>query len=62
VASRLRVQLRRAGDKSAVWEGRAETQAKQGTPAAQPGLAAGKLADALFKDYPGPSGQTITVK
>ncbi|MBT2187954.1 hypothetical protein [Sphingobium nicotianae] len=62
VATRLRVQLRRVSDRTAIWEGRAETQAKQGTPAAQPGLAAGKLADALFRDYPGPSGQTITVK
>ena len=62
IATRLRVQLRSARDKTAVWEGRAETQAKQGTPAAQPGMAAGKLADALFRDYPGPSGQTITVK
>jgi len=62
VATSLRVQLRRAADKAAIWEGRAETQAKEGTPAAQPGLAAGKLADALFKDFPGPSGVTITVK
>ncbi len=62
IATRLRVQLRNVRDKSAIWEGRAETQAKQGSPAAQPGLAAGKLADALFRDYPGPSGQTITVK
>jgi hypothetical protein len=62
VASRLRVQLRRVSDGAAMWEGRAETQAKEGTPAAQPGLAAGKLADALFKDFPGPSGVTITVE
>ncbi len=62
VATSLRVQLRRVSDKVAIWEGRAETQAKQGTPAAQPGIAAGKLADALFKDFPGPSGVTTSVK
>ena len=62
VATRLRVQLRNAADKKAIWEGRAETQAKEGTPAAQPGLAAGKLADALFQGFPGQSGATITVK
>jgi hypothetical protein len=62
VATRLRVQLRRTADQSAIWEGRAETQAREGTPAAQPGIAAGKLADALFKDFPGQSGVTITVK
>lgn len=62
VATRLRVQLRSVADKIAIWEGRAETQAKEGTPAAQPGLAAGKLADALFQGFPGQSGATITVK
>lgn len=62
VATRLRVQLRRASDKVAIWEGRAETQARQGTPAAQPGLAAGRLADALFQGFPGQAGVTITVK
>jgi hypothetical protein len=44
-----------------VWEGRAETQAPANAPAAQPGLAADKLASALFKDFPGESGRTITV-
>lgn len=61
VATQLRVQIRRAADKAAIWEGRAETQAREGSPAAQPGIAAGKLADALFQGFPGPSGVTITV-
>jgi hypothetical protein len=61
VLTRLRVQLRRASDHVAFWEGRAETQAKEGTPAAQPGLAAGKLADALFAGFPGQSGVTVRV-
>lgn len=62
VLSRLSVRLVDSVTNEAVWEGRAETVAKQGTPAAQPGLAAGRLADALFRDYPGRSGETITVK
>ncbi len=62
VTSRLAVQIRRRVDNKAVWEGRAETSAKVGTPASQPGLAAPKLAAALFRDYPGKSGETITVK
>lgn len=45
-----------------VWEGRASVEAKEGSPAAQPGLAAAKLAAALFKDFPGESGTTIRVK
>jgi hypothetical protein len=60
IATRLSVRLSRSGQ--AVWEGRAETRALEGTPGAQPGIAAGKLADALFRDYPGQSGATITVK
>lgn len=62
VRSYLSVQIRRRADHVAIWEGRAETSAKAGTPAAQPGIAAGKLANALFKGYPGKSGETITVK
>lgn len=62
VATQLRVQLRRASDDTAIWEGRAETSAKEGSPAAQPGMAAGKLADALFQNFPGPSGITTKVQ
>lgn len=32
-----------------------------GTPAAQPGIAAAKLAEALFKDFPGVNGETIEI-
>lgn len=62
IVSRLSVQIRDRKTSEAVWEGRAETMVKEGAPAAQPGIAAAKLANALFRDYPGPSGQTITVK
>jgi hypothetical protein len=61
IVSRLSVQLIRASDQQAVWEGRAETSAPSNAPAAQPGLAAEKLAKALFRDFPGKSGETITV-
>ncbi|MFO1261387.1 MAG: DUF4136 domain-containing protein [Sphingomonadaceae bacterium] len=62
VTTSLAVQIRKRADNSAIWEGRATTQAKDGSPAAQPGLAAAKLASALFSGYPGKSGETITVK
>ncbi|MES2172895.1 MAG: hypothetical protein V4523_03000 [Pseudomonadota bacterium] len=62
VTTELHVQLRRRSDSAAVWEGRASTQARQGTPAAQPGIAAQKLAAALIGGYPGESGRTIKVK
>lgn len=62
VTTQLHVQLRRRSDSATIWEGRAYTEAKQGTPAAQPGIAAQKLAGALIGGYPGESGRTITVK
>ncbi|WP_417620677.1 DUF4136 domain-containing protein [Parasphingorhabdus sp.] len=55
----VRITDRDAG--SVVWEGRASVEAKQGSPASQPGLAAAKLAEALFRDFPGESGTTIRV-
>mgnify|MGYP000868718425 CR=1 FL=1 len=62
VTSTLSAQIRRRSDNSTIWEGRAIVQAKEGAPAAQPGIAAAKLAAALFSGYPGKSGETITVK
>lgn len=62
VSTELSVQVRRRTDSTVIWEGRAITAAKEGSPAAQPGIAAAKLASALFGGYPGQSGATITVK
>jgi hypothetical protein len=61
VLTRLSVRMKSRLDGKAVWEGRAETEAPARAPSAQPGLAAEKLARALFKDFPGVSGSTITV-
>lgn len=61
IDTRLSVQIRRRADNVAIWEGRAQTIAKEGTPASQPGIAAAKLAAALFSNYPGKSGETIRV-
>ena len=61
VVTRMAVQIRNRADKAVIWEGRAETEAPARAPAAQPGLAADKLAAALFKDFPGVSGQTVRV-
>ncbi len=61
VTTQLRVQIRQSSDDKAIWEGRADTSAKDGSPEAQPAAVAGKLADALFRDFPGASGQTMTV-
>ncbi|HEY0623662.1 DUF4136 domain-containing protein [Sphingomonas sp.] len=58
----LAVQLRRHGDNTVVWEGKAITEALSGAPGAQPADGAARLAAALFKGFPGQSGITITVK
>ncbi|ALJ15951.1 DUF4136 domain-containing protein [Sphingopyxis macrogoltabida] len=58
----LAVRIDDAATGQALWEGRALTAVSAKAPAAQPSLAAAKLADALFKGFPGESGRTITVK
>jgi len=62
VVTELAVQLKRRSEGTVIWEGRAQTVARDGTPYAAPQAAVTRLATALFKDFPGPSGQTITVK
>ena len=57
----LAVRIIRRSDRLVIWEGTAVQSAKAGSPAAQPGIAASKLAEALFKDFPGVSGETIRV-
>lgn len=61
VATRLIVRITRRSEEQPLWEGRAESLARDGTPAAQPGIAADKLSAALFQGFPGNSGETITI-
>jgi len=57
----LSVRIDDGASGQALWEGRAETAVPVKAPAAQPSLAAAKLAEALFRGFPGESGRTITV-
>ncbi len=61
VETTLAVRLLRRSDNLVLWEGKATQTAKAGSPAAQPGIAASKLAEALFKGFPGVSGESIRV-
>jgi hypothetical protein len=61
VETTLRVRMLRRTDNLVIWEGRASQTAGAKSPAAQPGIAASKLASALFEDFPGESGKTVTV-
>ncbi|HEY0627347.1 MAG TPA: DUF4136 domain-containing protein [Allosphingosinicella sp.] len=60
VATQLEVSIRRRSDQSVFWEGRAQTAARAGTDAATPRAAVERLAQALFSDFPGESGRTIS--
>ena len=57
VATQLSVQLKRRSDQTVVWEGRARGEASSRDSGALPG----RLANALFRDFPGQSGRTISV-
>lgn len=62
VVTELVVRLQRRSDGTAIWEGRAQGEARAGTPAADPGMAVDRLAHALFQGFPGESGRTIRVR
>jgi hypothetical protein len=62
VETTLSVKIRRRTDNLVIWEGKAVQSASAKSPAAQPGIAASKLAAALFQGFPGKSGETIQVK
>lgn len=62
VETTLSVMIRQRSTGKSVWEGSARHVVSATSPLASTALAAPKLAEALFKDFPGRSGETITVK
>lgn len=62
VMTRLSVTIRSRAGGQALWEGRASFSARASSPLAQTQLGAARLAEALFRDFPGTSGETILVK
>ena len=62
VGTLLSVRIQRRSDATVAWEGRAEYEARGGTPDASRAGAANRLAAALFRDFPGESGRTIRVR
>jgi hypothetical protein len=61
VETTLNVRILRRGDNLVIWEGKAVQRGGANSPSAQPGIAASKLAEALFKDFPGQNGETVRV-
>ena len=62
VGSELSVRIQRRSDATVAWEGRAELEARGGSPLASAPAAADRLAWALFQDFPGESGRTIRTR
>jgi hypothetical protein len=62
VGTLLEVRIKRRSEGTVFWEGRATTEARAGTPGAERTVAVEKLAEALFRDFPGESGRTIRVR
>ena len=62
VGTMLEVRIKRRSEGTVFWEGRASTEARAGTPGAERGPAVEKLAEALFRDFPGESGRTIRIR
>ncbi|MBZ6377980.1 MULTISPECIES: DUF4136 domain-containing protein [Pacificimonas] len=60
VETLLALRLTRMSDESVIWEGRATTEAESGADRASAVAALPALADALLRDYPGMSGETVT--
>jgi hypothetical protein len=58
----LGVRIQRRSDATVAWEGRAQMEARAGSPLASRVAAADRLAAALFRDFPGESGRTIRVR
>ncbi len=62
VQTELSVAIRDRASGAALWEGRANFAVKASSPLADSQLGAARLAEALFKNFPGRSGETIEVK
>lgn len=62
VITDLAVSIQERASGKVLWEGRASFTVGSGSPLADTGLAAPKLAEALFLNFPGISGETIQVR
>lgn len=61
VETRMSVVLRDRATNQNLWEGRAQFAVSAKAPLAQTSLGAAKMAQAMFRDFPGGSGETIVV-
>lgn len=62
IAREVSVSIREAGGDQNLWEGRAGMTATANSDYAADAVAAPRIIDALFSDFPGTSGETIAVE
>lgn len=62
VRTELAVVIKDRASDAPLWEGRSSFTVKTSSPLAATPLGAAKMAEAMFKDFPGVSGETIEVK
>lgn len=62
VETMLGVMIKDRVAKQTLWEGRASFTVRASSPLADTALGAAKMSEALFKGFPGQSGETIAVK
>lgn len=62
VETRMEVTIVDAASGKHLWEGRARFTVRADSPLAQTSLGSAKMAEALFRGFPGTSGETILVK
>lgn len=62
VDTQMHVMIRERASGRTIWEGRARFTVRADSPLAQTPLGAAKMTEALFKGFPGQSGETILVK
>jgi hypothetical protein len=60
--SELSVRIQRRSDATVAWEGRAQLQGAAPASPAERAALVDRLAEALFRDFPGESGRTIRVR
>lgn len=62
VDTELFVTIRNRASDMVLWEGRAEATVRSNSPLARTQTSAARMARALFRDFPGRSGETIEVR
>ncbi len=61
VKTEMHLMIRDRATDATLWEGRASFTVRADAPLAQTQLGAGKMAEALLRDFPGNSGETVEV-